>query len=243
MKKLNVIRLSLLTILVFSITSCLSELIGVTGKGEILTEERNVTAFEGIELLGSADIEIVKGETFKVEVSDYENLTEFINVEVDNKLLIIKKKPSTQIIYNSKTKIYITLPDPLYTIALGGTGNISVKSSFSNLQSVKILGKGNIFLSENAEYKDVKFTIIGVGDIEAKGTTEKLTANITGKGNLNLALLVANSAECYISGNGNIYVDVNDLLKATISGAGLIEYSGNPVVNTTITGTGSVKHK
>lgn len=243
MKKENVIRLFAHIVPFILLTSCVSDILGVTGKGEIVTEERTVTAFDGIELLGKADVEITKGETFKVEVSDYENLTDFLVVEVSNKLLTIKRMPQHQVIYNSKAKVFITLPDPLYTITLGGTGNINVNSGFDALQAVKILGSGEIQLNENAEYKDIKITLIGVGNIKAKGVTDKLTANITGKGNLYLASLNTNNAECYISGSGNIYVDVNNQLKATISGTGIVEYTGNPGVNASITGSGSVIQK
>ena len=53
------------------LSSCIAELFGVSGKGAIITENRTATNFHSIELLTSADVEVIKGDTFLVQVSDY----------------------------------------------------------------------------------------------------------------------------------------------------------------------------
>ena len=82
--------LILLIILVVS-SSCIFDLNVITGKGNIITESRSAKNFSTIELKTSADVEIVKGNTFNVSVSDYENLVKYLTVEVIDNRLIIKK--------------------------------------------------------------------------------------------------------------------------------------------------------
>jgi hypothetical protein len=243
MKKINLYGVFLFTAMIFLLSSCISDIIGVTGKGKVVSEARKVTAFDAIEMLGNTDVDIVKADTFGVVVSDYENLLEYMDISVSDKVLTIKKVSSTKLIYNSVAKITVSLPDPLYTVTLGGSGDINVNSPFNDIQTVKILGVGNISMMKNAQYSDLKLALIGSGNIEVNGATENVTSSILGSGNLNLPSLAANKADCNISGVGNIYINAIKELKVVISGKGKIEYSGNPVVNTTITGTGSVVHK
>ncbi len=78
--------------LVALLSSCSDEGLIVKGKGSIITENRTVSNFNAIELQNNADVEVVKGDQLAVEVSDYENIIEYIEVYVNNNVLMIRKK-------------------------------------------------------------------------------------------------------------------------------------------------------
>jgi hypothetical protein len=193
-------------------TSCIFDIKIITGKGNIITETRSATNFTSIDLQTGANIEIVKGSIFKVSVSDYENIVKYFSVTVKNNCLIIKKEPNTVSLWNSKAKVVITMPDPLYSINLSGSGNIYVNSSFNDLNNLMVSGSGNIAVLGNSQLNKLDVRITGNGNIDAIGSVQDLTTNISGSGSVMFTELKAKNATCSISGSGNTNVFIEDKL-------------------------------
>jgi len=230
----------MMAFMIFICTSCIFDLKVITGKGNIITESRSVTDFTSVEFQSGADIEIVKGTTFKVSVSDYENIVKYLSATVENNCLIIRKEPNNVSLWNSKAKVVITLPDPLYSIKLSGSGNIKVDSSFNDLNNLMVSGSGNIEIRRICQLNKLEARIAGNGNIDAIGSVQDLYTNISGSGYIRFTEMKAKNATCAISGSGNTNVFIGDKLEASISGSGNIVYSGNPVVNSHTTGSGRV---
>ena len=229
----------LLFVLIVS-NSCIFDLNVITGKGNIITESRSAKNFSTIELKTSADVEIVKGNTFNVSVSDYENLVKYLTVEVIDNRLIIKNQSKTINLWNSKAKVIVTLPDPLYSIKLAGSGNMKVLSTFNDLQFMLVSGSGNIEVNSNCRLIKLEAQIAGSGNIDGNGTVQDLYTKISGSGNIKFSEMKAKNANCTLSGSGNIYVFIENRLDAFLSGSGDIVYSGSPVVNSHLSGSGSI---
>jgi hypothetical protein len=221
-------------------TSCIFDLNAITGKGNIVTENRNAKDFTSIELQTAADVEIVKGNSFSVRASDYENLIQYLVVEVIDNRLIIKKKPNSPNSWNSKAKVMVTLPDPLYSMKLSGSGNMRVRSAFNDLGVLALSGSGNIELKSDCRLKKLEAQISGSGNMYGTGTVEDLYTKISGSGNMHFADLKAKSGNCTVSGSGNVYVFVQNRLDAYLSGSGDIVYSGTPSVNSHKSGSGHI---
>jgi len=233
------LSLVLLFVLVLS-SSCIFDFNVITGKGNIITESRSAKDFSTIELQTSADVEIVKGSTFNVSVSDYENLVKYLNVEVVDNRLIIKKQSKVINLWNSKAKVIVTLPDPLYSIKLAGSGNMKVLSTFNDLQFLLLSGSGNIEVNCNCRLNKLDAQIAGSGNIDGNGSVQELYTKISGSGNIQFSEMKAKNANCTLSGSGNIYVFIENKLDAYLSGSGDIVYSGSPVVNSHLSGSGSI---
>ena len=236
-------KTKIVTIALISSITLFSSCTRETGKGEIRTEERQVNSFTKIDLSNSADVEIVKGETLKVEVSDYENLLDNISVETVNNKLVIKNKPLRIHIKNSKAKVKITIPNTITSIDLSGSGNITITDGLASTVSLQISGSGNITANTSVDLTSVDLDISGSGNIEMNGITTSLHTNISGSGNINCKDLEAQTANCDISGSGDITARVMDNLQANISGSGNISYYGTATVSTDISGSGNVTHK
>ncbi len=228
----------------FMFSSCLSELFGKTGTGEIIIEERTVANFRTIELLSSADVEIVKGDSFKIEVSDYENIIEYLSLKVVAGNLLVSTSPISTILINSKARVMITMPDTLSSVTIAGSGDITLKSTFKNLEYFIITGSGSIKATEVLNLKKLNASILGSGNMEALGEVEKLTCLITGSGNMYFSSLKSVDAKCTISGSGNMSVFASQSMDALISGSGNIECYGNPpTFKESTPGSGSVIKK
>lgn len=185
-------------------------------------------------------MEIVKGNSFNVSVSDYENLVKYLAVEVIDNRLIIKNQSKTVHLWNSKAKVIVTLPDPLYSIKLAGSGNMKVLSTFNDLQFMLISGSGNIEVNSNCRLIKLEAQIAGSGNIDGNGTVQDLYTKISGSGNIKFSEMKAKNANCTLSGSGNIYVFIENRLDAFLSGSGDIVYSGSPVVNSHVSGSGNI---
>lgn len=219
-------------------TSCLSEFNGFSGRGNIVSEIRNVNQFTSVELHSSANVEIVLGDGFEVRVSEYENIMDCIETKVVGSKLIIRKSPGSVNVWNSKANIRITMPDTLFSVKLAGSGNISVGPLFNELQYVTLSGSGNILVSEIVHSISLEAQITGSGDLKVSGNVQYLVARNSGSGNLKLSGLRALRALCTLEGSGNMFVTIEHSLEAYLSGSGDIIYSGNPVVNSYMSGSG-----
>jgi hypothetical protein len=236
------IQATVVILITLMFSSCIGDLFGITGKGNIVTQTRSVKDFQSITLNNAAKVNIVKGDSFKVEVSDYENIVQYLSVKVTDHNLMISTDPIYTLLVNSQAKVTITMPDSLINVSLNGSGDININSAFKDLKSAIIIGSGNINANQTLNISSLNASIVGSGNITAKGNVSTLTALITGSGNLLLSNLNATAATCTISGSGNINVGVVNSLKATISGSGNVIYSGTPTVDVSITGSGKVLH-
>lgn len=223
-----------------SISSC-KDWIGKTGKGEIVTETRTAIGFQSVELRTSANVTIEKSDTFIVEVSDYGNIIEHVSVKVVSNKLLIETDPVSVILNNSQAHIRIVMPDSLISVAITGSGDITLEAAFKDLRTLIVTGSGNINATQDLDIASLEATVNGSGNITAQGRVKALKTLLSGSGNIVFGNLVAETADCTISGSGNTRVHVTGTLKALITGSGNIEYLGSPVVTEETPGSGVVK--
>ncbi len=243
MVKKHLVRTAAFLLFPFLLGSC-TNWFGITGSGNILSESRTVTDFNSVEIVSSADAEIVKGDTYSVEVSDYENIIQYLSLKIVDHKLTISVEPSTTILNNSKAKVMITMPDTLKSLSITGSGDMKINSAFKDIERMIITGSGNIDATQRLDIKDVEVTVLGSGNISATGNAKSVKALISGSGDIHLSDLIAFSADCTITGSGNIDVNVTNELKAKITGSGNIYYYGNPgTVNSSTPGSGVVIKK
>ena len=72
-------------------------------------------------------------------------------------------------------------------------------------------------------------------------TPDRLTAKLSGAGDIKAGDLKATAADVQISGAGNATVWATGELKARVSGAGDVRYKGQPRVDQKVSGVGSIK--
>jgi|ThiBio_inoc_plan_1041526.scaffolds.fasta_scaffold00293_2 hypothetical protein len=239
MRTIHLTRFMLIVGILSLSTSC-NDASAVIGSGKIVSEIRQVAGFDAIELRSHANVEIRKGSAFKVEVSDYENLLPYLTLETSGGTLMIGVKRNTKMI-NSKTKVSITMPDPLYSINIKGSGNFYLDSPFNDLTSVVIAGSGDVNSDVAQKLNKLVIKIMGSGNVELKGSAREVDASIAGSGNIYLSQLSTNVADCTIMGSGDIEIKAIDSLKAKVNGSGDIRYSGNPSSEIKVNGSGRIE--
>ncbi len=236
MKHSSLIILTLASILILS--ACNKDCRPVHGSGNIVTESRNISNFNGIDEQLSARIEITNDTAYSVKVTTHANYQNLIEMQVHQGKLTIS---SSKTLKDDEITIEIHMPQ-LTSINLSGSGYITTINNFNtdNL-NINLSGSGDIQYSGNAV--TMSTNISGSGKIALLGNCTDHAMKISGSGTINGFGMQCNNVTATISGSGNIETFVNNSLDATISGSGDVLYRGNPVVTTHISGSGNVIHK
>lgn len=212
----------------------------VMGSGKIVTRYIKVAQFTSLEVRSSADVEIVKGNTLSVTLSDYENLLDVNTFSLSNGKLTISVKPNISI-NNSKAKIKIIIPGSLYSVKITGSGDVRL-SQMSSLKEIEIVGSGDVYGSDVVNYKSLKISVAGSGDVKMKGKADKLSVIINGSGDVDLKDLIASEAECKINGSGDLRINAIKTLNISVTGSGDVVYYGNPQIIKHTSGSGDIIH-
>ena len=212
----------------------------VDGSGDIKSEVREVPAFKGIVIKGSADAIIKMGTTQHLEITTDDNILPILTTEVSDGILTLDSKES----YSSTdgVKLEITVPQ-MESITIKGSGDItvngnSVESLIVPNFDVVIEGSGSVEgTGLNATNTDVR--IKGSGTIRLSGKGGALVSLISGSGEIFAGSFATASAKATIRGSGEIHINASKNFEGDISGSGTIYYSGNPEeVITSVSGSG-----
>ena len=240
MKNLK-LMIPVLLILAGSFTSCKKHLFNsIRGKGETVTETRNLSGFNKISLAIDADISYMQDSVYFVEISAQQNILKVLTMEIsDGELEIDSRK---WIRKHNGIKIIIHSPD-LREVELDGSGNFESSGMLTTgTLELEISGSGNITFT-GVTAADLNAEISGSGNISVSGgVVTNQEAEISGSGNIEMDGVTAHISKAKISGSGSVSVWVLNQLNATISGSGDVKYKGTPTVNTSISGSGSVIH-
>ena len=216
------------------------DLNSVRGSGTVVTEERQVSGFERVELsgIGALVIEVGSEETLVIEAED--NLLEYIETTVRGDTLEIGSRERTNLQPTEPISYYLTVKS-LDSISVSGLGNVVGPGLEATRFSVDISGAGDVSLeSLDAERLDISISGLGSLGIDA-GQVSEQSIDLSGSGGYNGRNLESADAEIYVSGLGSASVWATENLFVNISGSGSVRYAGDPSVDMDISGLGSLK--
>ncbi len=236
----------------------------VTGKGNIVTESRDLHGFTEVEVLGSMDVQIVSGDKYSLQVTDYENLLPLLKTELSGNKLEIKFDGCVR---NSRAKVKITMPE-LKGVFSSGSGDITISGEFkagedvsiSSLGSGDIIfnglldgsqrlvvsakGSGNIRINTVGEDLELKFSSLGSGDaiLNIPGSLKNLDVVLSGSGDLTVKGDTITDAQIRMLGSGDCDAGgvVVKNLTIKVMGSGDAEVSVSEALNAKILGSGDV---
>jgi hypothetical protein len=236
MKRIALIFGSISFLLVFN--SCNK----VKGKGDVVSETRNVSGFNAISLSMEGEVFFTPDSVYSVEIQAQQNILDVIETQVEGGTLVLKTQDHTVLGNHDPIRIYIHAPS-IKGLDVSGSGNIQAGAVMDQPDlNYNISGSGNITIDE-LKSKQLYGRISGSGNITGNaGSSDYANLTISGSGNLNFLDIIADTAYVTISGSGDINVYAVKYLDVTISGSGNVRYNGNPVVNMHISGSGNVAH-
>ena len=203
---------------------------------------REVSPFSEISLSIAADLYLIQGDEYSLELEGDADELEKIETEVQGDVLRIEHDRPFHFGRSQRITIYVTMKK-VEGLSVAGSGKIEAKSPIQAEDlDLDLSGSGDINI-EDLEATNVDTDISGSGDIRLAGKTlvRTLDCDITGSGDIHAEGLRVGEADIDISGSGGCKVDVADKLDVEISGSGKVRYRGNPTVNADISGSGRVE--
>jgi hypothetical protein len=213
---------------------------GERGSGNVVTQTREVSDFDAIEVSYPAQVLIKQGsaESLKIEAED--NLLPNLKTQVRNGTLEIfyRRENGKHVNPTRAVKITIVVKD-LANVDFTSAGELTIEKLNTDSLDVSLSGAGNLNL-DGVKLKGLGVSLSGAGSMAASGAADDLNLNISGFGDYKGADLHSKVANVNISGAGSATVWVDDDLTAGISGAGSISYYGSASVTKQISGVGGV---
>ena len=211
---------------------------GNDGSGNVISENRMVTTFNGISLECSANVYFTQGDEQSVKVDAEDNIMSHLITEVKDMTLEIKMDDK-HINSHQAINVYITVKE-LCLLELAGSGKMIGKSHINcDNMTFKIAGSGSI--TADIRSLAVKISVSGSGGLNVAGTTTSMDLKIAGSGNVNAKDLQAVSSTVAITGSGSSTINTKDELNVSITGSGGVRYVNEPAkVKSNITGSGNV---
>ena len=230
---------SLFIMLLFLIACNAQKYRRIKGNGNVINKTRNVGNFDKIDVSGSFDVTLVKGNEGEIKIRIEDNLLSYLETNVEGGKLKIKWKKGTNISTNKGVQLTVYFND-INAVGLSGSGEIVSKDMIkSDNFDIAVAGSGDINL--NVDTKQLKAGISGSGDIEVNGSADEFTATISGSGDIEAFDLKSKKATVKIAGSGDMELSVSEELTARVSGSGDIKYKGNPrIEDIKVSGSGEI---
>lgn len=211
---------------------------GINGSGNVVTENRTVSNFSGIDLECSANIYFMQGDEQSVKVEAEDNIISHITTEVKGGELIVSTD-GKNIRTHKEINVYVTVKE-LCLLELSGSGNMIGKGHINcDNMVMSVSGSGNI--KADVRSLTMKIKVSGSGNLDVSGTVTTCDIRIAGSGNVNAKNLQTLNSAVSISGSGKSIVNASNELDVSIPGSGMVRYTSEPQkLRTSITGSGSV---
>jgi len=170
-----------------------------------------------------ADVIYVQDEDASVEVSGVQSQVDHVRV-VDGRIAFDDDEGRVTFGWRNSPPLRITVRAPaVRTFSLSGSGDLSIREY---------------------DQPNLDVRIEGSGDVDAAGRTERVSLDIEGSGEADLAALETRDADIEISGSGEAAVGPTGEARITISGSGDVELTRRPAsVTQSISGSGDVNQR
>lgn len=193
----------------------------VTGSGKVITETRDVSGFQSVELRGVGTVVITQGEPESLTITADDNVVPLLTSEVVDGKLVLSVQEGYTFLGEVDITFAVTLPE-LKAVELNGAGKIT---------------------AEKLTTDSLSAAIAGAGEIKLGGQAKDLTVNVSGAGNIEAENLAVETAQVTLAGAGNIKLNVTKTIDITLSGFGTINYRGTSEATQTVSGLGTINGK
>ncbi len=207
----------------------------IKGNGKVVSEEREVKNFHGLEAGGVFQIFYRQGDSLSLTVETDENILPDIKARVKDGILELETKGNISDI--TKLNVYITSPVLDYV-------NISGASSFTskgriNSNSFDLETSGAAQFTSGLRSKETKIDASGASHITLHGSTKVLNIELSGAAHFKGSDFEAEVVNADASGASQLKLNVGKQLEAEASGAANIIFRSKTKIVTHISTSGA----
>jgi hypothetical protein len=237
-------KIALFSLVIFLFASGCREITGprVRGSGNIITENRNETGFNRIDVSGAIDVFIKQDSTTSVKVEADDNIMEYVIVNTSGSTLEIHTENNIRLKPSHKIKVYVTNPD-YKELLVSGASSIRSENEISSPDAlhIEINGASEGRLELNAP--KVSVNLGGASHADLRGKTRDFEGDASGASEIKGFDLLSENANVEASGASSIEVFASVRIDGQASGASSVNYKGNAQVTVDKSGASSVNKK
>ena len=225
-----------LTIILLLVSAC--GIIPTFGSRNLISESRNVSGFERVEVSGGGSMDIIQDGTESLTIETDDNVMQYITSDVRGGTLHLGMDFGMHSFLPSRLHFTLHVKD-LTGITTSGSWDVVIESIQTGTLSIVISGSGKVNINAlTADELDT--TISGSGELDLSGDAKQQSINISGSGKYLAGDLRTEAATVGISGSGNVTVWTSATLTVHISGSGDVSYYGSPQVSFDQSGSGNI---
>jgi hypothetical protein len=216
----------------------------IEGYGPVVSEVRNHKNYEGLRVSICGQVNFQVAPEYMVEIQAQANILDELITKVDDDILVLKWDHPLRIRNCEDITVHIQGPD-LKSIFSSGASDIKVTGEVKERDlDLDISGSGSILIQETIISNRITAHLSGSGEMYIdRGKADETELYVSGSGEIDFGKIESLENKSHISGSGSIVVFVKDILEAQISGSGDVYYLGDPRVDAKISGSGRVKKR
>lgn len=211
----------------------------IKGNGHVISQDRGLAGFTGVESDGSYDIHVGSGN-HSVKIEGEDNILPYIETYIDGGILKIRTKNGYWLQPDREVRIYVTAPS-FSKVHSNGSGNIIGQNKLTSSGKMDLSIHGSADMNLEVDAPEVEASISGSGNINIKGQTKTFRSEVVGSGDIRAMDLLSEETNVKIMGSGDADVYSSVKLDVDVAGSGDVRYKGGAQVNSHIAGSGEVK--
>jgi hypothetical protein len=226
-------------LLVFFVSLCLLQSCEVKrGSGNIEKQERKTGEFSKVDVGGSIEVIIRRGDRSKVTVEADDNILEDIETSVSGGELTIEFGDRVSV-STAHVKVYVETPG-LTGINASASSSVSVEGVLSSDKKIHFEASSSANIQAEIDAPAAELDASSSGKIVLKGRTKDLRAEASSAGSIEAAELLSENARAEASSGASIQIHASLKLDAEANSGGSVSYRGEPTLTKEENSGGSV---
>jgi hypothetical protein len=203
----------------------------VVGSGIVTRATLPLDDFRAVELHFHGDLVVNMGDKAQLIIEAEENLLHYLEAQVVDETLIIRKAPSNVTLDTTAPIHYYLTVTGLESLTTTSSSSIWSPSLEAERLSITTKSSGSVLIDElYATHLEIVVQADG-GVIIAGGTAREQQVALTSSGGYDGRDLASSRARVRLSSSGDAIVSVQDRLDADLSSSGNLYYLGDPSVH------------
>lgn len=197
--------------------------------------------FTGVELAGSDNVVVTRGERFSVVATGPQDILDKLEVKVVGGVLVISRELQMMNWGNGNNAIIaVTLPR-LDKAELSGSGEMTVDAASGDAVEVVLSGSGNLEVA-NVAAKALEVTLAGSGDLSIKGgKADNGEIALAGSGDVDLKGVTLTAAAISVAGSGDVDATATGTADVSVVGSGDVRLGGGAKCASSELGSGEIR--
>jgi hypothetical protein len=200
----------------------------LNGSGNIIDHDIKIVDFDSLNVKGPFEVEIERGQSYRVTISTDENLISRVLVILDRKTLKLSiEAPAT--FFPTSLKAKITLPK-IAGINLSGMAKATV-SGFSSSDELTLFLAGGSSLSGSLEVGIPRIYLSEASQLNLKGKGTRLELDCKSGSKVDLGEFILMSAQVKLKEASEAILNVSGRLDVNLNSSSKVYYLGNPIIS------------